>query len=78
MAEETQEPGRAARAGAPLVLPRRLYDEARQIVGDLGLRDLVNGLSPEELRLVELQSGAADVDTPADLDAARRFQDLVM
>jgi len=64
--------GRAARAGAPLVLPRRLYDEARQIVGDLGLRDLVNGLSPEELRLVELPSGAADVDTPADLDAARR------
>jgi molybdenum cofactor cytidylyltransferase len=63
---------RGARAGAPLVLPRRLYVEARRIVGDLGLRDLVNRLGPDELRLVDLPSGAADVDTPADLDAARR------
>jgi len=32
------------RAGTPLVLPRRLYAQAQRIGGDLGLRNLVNGL----------------------------------
>jgi molybdenum cofactor cytidylyltransferase len=61
-----------AGAGAPLILPRRLYPKARQIGGDLGLRDLVNSLPRDELKLVEVASAALDVDTPQDLRRARR------
>jgi molybdenum cofactor cytidylyltransferase len=60
------------RAGTPLVLPRRLYARAQRIGGDLGLRNLVNGLPEDELKLVELPSAALDVDTPEDLRRARR------
>jgi molybdenum cofactor cytidylyltransferase len=61
-----------ARGGAPLILPRRLYMKARQIGGDLGLRDLVNGLPEDELKLVDLPSAALDVDTREELERARR------
>lgn len=60
------------RAGTPLILPRRLYPRARRIGGDLGLRDLVNGLPRNELMLIDLPSAALDVDTQADLRRARR------
>jgi CTP:molybdopterin cytidylyltransferase MocA len=60
------------RAGTPLILPHRLYPRARRIGGDLGLRDLVNGLPRDELTLIELPSAALDVDTRADLERARR------
>ena len=59
-------------AGTPLILPRRLYARARKIGGDLGLRDLVNALPRDELRLIELPSAALDVDTREDLERARR------
>lgn len=61
-----------ARAGTPLILPRRLYPDALRIRGDLGLRDLANRLPREELRLMQLRSAALDVDTPEDLRRARR------
>ncbi len=60
------------RAGTPLVLPRRLYAEALRIRGDLGLRELANGLHGNELALLDLPSAAVDVDTPDDLVRARR------
>jgi molybdenum cofactor cytidylyltransferase len=60
------------RAGAPLILPRRLYPEASRIGGDLGLKDLVNGRRPDELELIALPSAEWDVDTPEDLARARR------
>ena len=60
------------RAGSPLILPRRLYPRARQIGGDLGLRDLVNDLPRDELTLIDMPSAALDVDTRADLRRARR------
>jgi molybdenum cofactor cytidylyltransferase len=60
------------RAGTPLILPRRLYAKALRIGGDLGLRNLVNGLPDDELELVELPSAALDVDTREDLERARR------
>jgi molybdenum cofactor cytidylyltransferase len=60
------------RAGTPLILPRRLYSKAQGIDGDLGLRDLVNALPPDELTLVDLPSAELDVDTRADLGRARR------
>jgi molybdenum cofactor cytidylyltransferase len=59
------------RAGTPLVLPHRLYARAQRIGGDLGLRDLVNGLPECELKRVDLPSAAVDVDTPRDLARAR-------
>jgi molybdenum cofactor cytidylyltransferase len=60
------------RAGTPLVLPRRLYAKAQRIGGDLGLRNLVNGLPADELELLDVPSAALDVDTPEDLRLARR------
>ena len=59
------------RAVSPLVLPRRLYPEAMRIVGDRGLRDWLSG-SRLQPRLVDLPSAALDVDTPADLNQARK------
>ncbi len=58
--------------GVPLILPRRFYSRALAVTGDIGLRDLINGLPAEERVLVDLPSAALDVDTPLDLRAARR------
>ena len=58
--------------GVPLILPRRLYSRALAVTGDIGLRELINGLPAGERVLVDLPSAALDVDTPQDLRAARR------
>ncbi len=58
--------------GAPLIIPRWLCTRALTISGDRGLRDLVSRLPPENLTLVKLPTAAADVDTPEDLERARR------
>ncbi len=60
------------RASTPLILPKWLYPQARRIVGDVGLRDLIAALQPQQRTLVELPSAVRDVDTPHDLAAARR------
>jgi molybdenum cofactor cytidylyltransferase len=59
------------RGGVPLILPRRLYARALAVIGDIGLRELINGLPAKERVLVDLPSAALDVDTPQDLRAAR-------
>lgn len=61
------------RGRVPLILPKRLFSAARAVTGDRGLRDLVDGLPPGQLVLVDLRSAASDVDTPQDLTRARRF-----
>jgi molybdenum cofactor cytidylyltransferase len=61
-----------ARAGAPLILPRWLYANALGIAGDTGLRDLVRRLPRHAVSLTDLPSAAPDVDTPRDLERARR------
>ncbi len=60
------------RAAAPLILPKFLYPRAQRISGDVGFRNLVAGLRPEQRVIVDLRSAARDVDTPQDLDEARR------
>lgn len=60
------------RAGAPLILPHRFYAGALAVKGDIGLRDWVNELPPQQRVLVDLPSAELDVDTPQDLHAARR------
>jgi molybdenum cofactor cytidylyltransferase len=62
----------SSHGGVPLILPRRLYSRALAVTGDIGLRELVNGLPAKERVLVDLPSAALDVDTPQDLSAARR------
>jgi molybdenum cofactor cytidylyltransferase len=57
--------------GVPLILPHRLYARALAVTGDVGLRELINGLPARERVLVDLPSAALDVDTPQDLRAAR-------
>jgi molybdenum cofactor cytidylyltransferase len=57
---------------APLILPRWLYLESRRISGDVGLRDLLRQLPAGSLVMMPLPSAAFDVDTPNDLNAARR------
>jgi molybdenum cofactor cytidylyltransferase len=64
--------GGTARGGVPLILPRWLYARALTQTGDIGLRDLVNGLPATQRVLLNLPSAALDVDTPQDLRAARR------
>ena len=59
------------RGGVPLILPRRLYPRALAVTGDIGLRELINGLPSKERVLVDLPTAALDVDTPQDLRAAR-------
>jgi molybdenum cofactor cytidylyltransferase len=60
---------------SPLILPRWLYARASTLTGDVGLRELVGAL-PERTRvLVSVPSAAWDVDTPKNLqDARRRFR----
>jgi molybdenum cofactor cytidylyltransferase len=57
--------------GHPVAIKRALFPEVAQLRGDLGARDLL-----EAHRVVGVECGhlsrAADVDTPADLDALRR------
>jgi CTP:molybdopterin cytidylyltransferase MocA len=60
------------RAGAPLILPRWLYSRALSITGDAGLREFVRGLPTCEVSLTDLPSAGTDVDTPRDLERARR------
>jgi molybdenum cofactor cytidylyltransferase len=64
--------GGTTRGGVPLILPRWLYARALKLTGDIGLRDLVNGLPAPQRMLLNLPSAALDVDTPQDLHAARR------
>jgi molybdenum cofactor cytidylyltransferase len=60
------------RASTPLILPKFLYSQARRLGGDLGFRNLIAELPPEQRILVGLASAARDVDTPLDLADARR------
>jgi len=61
-----------AHAGAPLILPRWLYARAVGLAGDAGLRELVRRLPRHEVSLSVLPSADLDVDTPQDLERARR------
>jgi molybdenum cofactor cytidylyltransferase len=58
--------------GTPLILPRWLYSRALAIDGDVGLRQLIGQLPAGQRVLIELPSATADVDTPDDLQNARR------
>lgn len=58
--------------GTPLILPRWLYSRGLELKGDIGLREMVNTLPRDALRLVDLPSAGMDIDTPQDLKAARR------
>jgi len=58
--------------GIPLILPRRLKNQALMVRGDMGLRELLRGLPDAQHRWVEMPSAGFDVDTPQDLAAARR------
>jgi CTP:molybdopterin cytidylyltransferase MocA len=55
-----------------MILPKAGFEAAAAVRGDVGLRDLVAALPPEQIRLVALRSAELDVDTPADLTRARR------
>jgi molybdenum cofactor cytidylyltransferase len=59
-------------AGTPLILPRWMFQRALDIVGDLGLRDFVRLLPRERLATLRMASAQTDVDTPQDLQLARR------
>jgi molybdenum cofactor cytidylyltransferase len=60
---------------APLILPRWLYPRALTLTGDVGLRELVGELPEGSRVLVSVPSAGWDVDTPKNLqDARRRFR----
>jgi molybdenum cofactor cytidylyltransferase len=55
------------RAGAPAVIPRRLFAAVKKLEGDIGARQLLRDLG--DLSLVDMPRAAFDVDTPADAAA---------
>jgi molybdenum cofactor cytidylyltransferase len=61
----------AAFGVTPLILPRRLYLQALEVAGDVGLRDLISRLPADSRVLVEVPSAALDIDTAQDLEGAR-------
>jgi molybdenum cofactor cytidylyltransferase len=60
------------RAVIPLILPRRLFDLSRLLRGDTGFKDLIAAQERNCVRRVALPSAERDIDTQADLNAARR------
>ena len=60
----------AETAGAPAVLPASLFPELSKLSGDRGARTLFDNPAIE-LRTVELEDAACDVDTPEDLARLR-------
>ena len=69
-------PLREGRRGNPVLLGRGLFAAAMRLTGDEGARRLIGALSASELIEVETpETGVTfDIDTPADLAAARRFR----
>jgi molybdenum cofactor cytidylyltransferase len=69
-------PLREGRRGNPVLLGRGLFEAAMRLEGDEGARRLIDALNAHDL--VELEapntSVTFDIDTPADLAAARRFR----
>lgn len=67
-------PTRGGRRGNPVLLGRGLFDAAMRLEGDEGARRLIGSLGAGELIEVEAADAGAivDIDTPADLAAARR------
>jgi len=61
-----------AAAVTPLILPHRYFGLVERITGDSGLRQRIAELPPSSRVLVGMPSAAADIDTPAQLGAARR------
>jgi molybdenum cofactor cytidylyltransferase len=59
-------------AGTPLIVPRWLYARAAQLTGDEGLREVMRRLPSSALSLMDMPSAITDVDTPKDLERARR------
>ena len=68
-------PTRAGRRGNPVLLGRGLFKAAARLQGDEGARRLIDALSAGELVEVEAADAGVivDIDTPADLAAARRL-----
>jgi molybdenum cofactor cytidylyltransferase len=67
-------PTRGGRRGNPVLLRRGLFDAAMRLEGDEGARRLICSLGADELIEVEAPDAGVivDIDTPADLAAARR------
>ncbi len=59
-------------AAPPMIVPHWLFEQARGLTGDQGLRTVVRGLPAEWLIMLTMPSAAADIDTPSDLSRARR------
>jgi molybdenum cofactor cytidylyltransferase len=61
-------------AATPLIVPRWLYARAAQLTGDEGMRDVIRRLPSSLLSLLDMPSAITDVDTPNDLERARRHR----
>lgn len=71
-AKDPERPAACAYAGTlgiPAVLPRRLFPDLQALRGDLGAKAL---LWREDTAALPFPEGAADLDTPEDLDRIRR------
>ena len=66
-------PSFSGRRGNPVLLGRRLFPDIAKLEGDEGARGLLNRLAPDQIASVAFDRDAVtvDVDTPADLMAAK-------
>ena len=58
----------AGRRGVPAYFPLRMFAELMNLRGDAGARQLL-----KDAKALELANGELDIDTPADLERARRL-----
>jgi CTP:molybdopterin cytidylyltransferase MocA len=58
----------ARRSGVPAFFPKKYFDQLMKLKGDAGARELL-----AEARYEELENGELDVDTPTDLERARKM-----
>lgn len=65
----------AGQAGAPAILPRRLFRQVRDLRGDEGARHLLRAPG-EDVTLVDLPAAGHDLDEPGDLRRSRRHRPL--
>jgi molybdenum cofactor cytidylyltransferase len=56
-------------AGPPVILASSLFDDALQLTGDTGARNIFQKLSCEEVLNVDLPNAIADLDFPTDLES---------
>jgi len=61
--------------GPPVIFPRRLFSELKQLEGDLGARAIIQKYI-QHVTFVEMKNAAQDLDEPSDLEELRKYSEI--